>query len=283
MITRENGQFLITAQSSGRAILRIYTMKNPQTDRNSSFSSMDFQQLRLWLLNCDKHHPGCTKNRHDRKPAESVLPTRLLCVDPSRDPNDVRLDIAGKVKGDRYLALSHCWGLSKGDPAPTWRTLQENIQSRMNGFKLDELPKTFQHAVEVTRKLGLSYIWIDSICIIQGEDGDWKQESKRMEDIYALAYCTIAATSAKDSSAGFLEEREDNESLYIRDEQGQAIYISTNVADFDTDIGVAVLNRRAWVMQERFLSSRTIHFTRTQIYGECGEGVYAGDGIFLRR
>jgi hypothetical protein len=51
----------------------------------------------------------------------------------------------------------------------------------------------------------VEYLWIDSLCIIQGENGNWKQESKRMQDVYTSAYCTVAATSAIDSNSGFFE------------------------------------------------------------------------------
>jgi hypothetical protein len=67
------------------------------------------------------------------------------------------------------------------------RTLKENVERRMEGFKLDELPRTFQDAIQVTRELGIKYIWIDSLCIIQDDPVGWEQESKRMHGIYASA------------------------------------------------------------------------------------------------
>lgn len=72
---------------------------------------------------------------------------------------------------------------------------------------LSELPKTFQDAVKVTRELGVLYLWIDSLCIIQYGDGgeDWKRESGRMENVFSYAYCTIAATATVDANSGFLE------------------------------------------------------------------------------
>lgn len=158
-----------------------------------------------------------------------------------------------------------------------------NIENRQNGFKLNDLPKTFQDAIEVTRKLGVQYLWIDSLCIIQGQDGDWKRESGRMESVFSSAYCTIAATSAKDSYTGFLGKEKRHKSIYIQDPSKQHIYASTNIADFDKDVNEADLNKRAWVMQERFLSSRTIHFCKDQIYMECGEKIHAGNKICLSR
>uniref|UniRef100_A0A8H7TLR7 Heterokaryon incompatibility domain-containing protein n=1 Tax=Bionectria ochroleuca TaxID=29856 RepID=A0A8H7TLR7_BIOOC len=249
------------------------------TTTNSSKHSL-FIQLRTWLQKCDKDH-NCMRRRNNK---DLRLPTRILDIKPSDDPTSIRLHVveeADQKKADkyRYLALSHRWG----DKEPPWRTLQENIlQRRMKGFKLDELPKTFQDAIEVTRELGIKYLWIDSLCIIQDNSDDWKQESERMHSVYASAYCTIAATSGLDSSAGFLAGIVPHENLLLQDEQGQPIVISTNVADFEKDVNQGGLSKRAWVMQERYLSPRTIHFTHSQIYAECGEGVCVGDNIFLQ-
>jgi hypothetical protein len=103
-----------------------------------------------------------------------------------------------------------------------------------------------------------------------------------MEDVFSSAYCTVAATSAVDSNGGFLERTIGNEPVYIQDSD-QQVYVCTSVADFDKDVENAQLNKRAWVMQERLLSCRTIHFSAGLIYGECGEGVYCEDLIHLSK
>lgn len=235
-----------------------------------------FALLRAWLRRCDGTH-GCSK--HQIK-SESAMPTRVLYVGDHKnsDYNSdfVRLVRASETTKQEYIALSHCWGNISVDEKSAYCTTGSNISQRLKGFSLSELPRTFQDAVKVTRELGVLYLWIDSLCIIQyGDDGeDWKCESSRMESVFSAAYCTIAATAAIDSYAGFLERCISPQYVHVQDTSCKQFYISTDIDDFDSDVGKAQLNSRAWVMQEGVLARRTIHFSANQIYWECGEGVY---------
>jgi hypothetical protein len=181
--------------------------------------------------------------------------------------------------------LSHCWGQLPKEEQKKFCTTPDNIRRRLQGFSISELPKTFQDAVTVTRELDVPYLWIDSLCIIQYEDGgkDWQRESRRMESVFSQAYCTIAATGAADSNAGFLEHDIRTSHVYVRDVSGNEFYVSNDIDDFDEDVGKAKLNTRAWVMQEAVLSRRTIHFSARQMYWECGEGVICENLTRLRR
>ena len=117
-----------------------------------------------------------------------------------------------------YLALSHCWGGPATDEGKKYCTTPENIPRRLNGFTYEDMPKTFQDAVQVTRKLGKHFLWIDSHCIIQEEEGkiDWERESKLMEQVFSSAYCTIAATSATGWKEGFLERESTIQSVRVQ-------------------------------------------------------------------
>jgi hypothetical protein len=217
------------------------------------------------------------------------LPTRVLyvgdCKNSGYDSDFVRLVRASETRKQEYIALSHCWGSLSDDEKKEYCTTQDNIDRRLRGFSLSELPKTFQDAVKVTRELGVLYLWIDSLCIIQYEDDgeDWKRESGRMESVFSYAYCTIAATAAVDSNSGFLERDIRPEYVHVQDASGNQFYISTDIDDFDNDVGKARLNTRAWVMQEGVLARRTIHFSANQMYWECGEGVYCENLTRLER
>ena len=165
-----------------------------------------------------------------------------------------------------YMALSHRWGI-----AHVLSTKQDNIQSHYAGIPIADLPRTFQDAVFVCSTIGLSFIWIDSLCIIQDDDKDWEREAEMMGDVYANAFCTISATAAEGSTDGFLKPRE--LTAPIRLDQSHPFFV-TDGANVREDVNKSNLNSRGWVFQERYLSPRILHFAKSQVYWECGAGVH---------
>jgi hypothetical protein len=95
----------------------------------------------------------------------------------------------------QYFTLSHCWGNSK-----PLRPTRDTEKSLRDGFPIDRLPATFQHSIEVSRQMDISYLWINSLCIFQDDLADWHTQAASMREVYAFALCNIAATSATDSS-----------------------------------------------------------------------------------
>jgi hypothetical protein len=119
-----------------------------------------------------------------------------------------------------YAALSHCWG--KVQPV---RLMKTNVAALKGSIAIASLPKTFQDAIAVTRRLQLRYIWIDSLykpcnpplksflvtqsrCIIQDDPKDWNRESSRMRDVYRNATFCIAATAAEHGGVGLFFDRD---------------------------------------------------------------------------
>ncbi|KAK9419821.1 putative HET-domain-containing protein [Seiridium unicorne] len=225
-------------------------------------SEMYFELLSSWLRYCDENHPEC------QSPTNAPLPSRLIDVGSEQVP---ALRLYETKTGDsmKYIALSHPWGTGTH-----FCTFITNVRDFKQHIDFKSLPDTFKHAVLTARKLGIRYLWIDSICIIQGDDGDFETEAHRMEAVFSSAWCVLAASSAESQNDGFLLPRAERRSFVtIKRDDRPAIHVCDFIDDFNQDVLDGPLNKRGWVFQERALARRTIFFTRTQAYWECGRGI----------
>jgi serine/threonine protein kinase len=250
-------------------------------------SPAHFDIIKAWLADCDINHTD-TCNTH----RTGSYPTRVIDVGTEAIPTLRLVESASLPQSERlrlkYAALSHPWGSSP--PHRHFVTTIGNFDSHKKEIP-DNLPETLADAVKTTRSLGIRYLWIDSICIKQGRDGDFTQEADRMETVFSSAYCVIAATRAEGSTSGFLQRKStlefdakvgpgEERPKYVcfpdRDSEGKVngvIFVHDRVDDFDRDVLQGPLNQRAWVFQERALARRSIHFADNQTYWECGEGI----------
>ncbi|QSZ32547.1 hypothetical protein DSL72_002125 [Monilinia vaccinii-corymbosi] len=233
-----------------------------------------FMKLPLeWLEDCDKEHGDlCVPNRKSH-----VLPTRLISVRRPKKPKiidtaDLSTDISAKEI--RYVALSHRWG----DMPDEAKTTRKNIEQRKEKIPMDELPLSFKDAIAVTSALRCPYLWIDSLCILQGADGDFDKEADRMQTTFNGAYCVLVACSAHSARDGFLRNRKSRpECVKVGN-----VFVSPVTIDFERDVLESTLSRRGWVLQERALARRTIYFTDTQTYWECGDGIRCEALVMLK-
>lgn len=223
--------------------------------------------IRGWLRSCNDTHQCYTPNTE-------FFPTRVVYVGPVGSPT-VRLicDTKSIPEKEPYLALSHQWG-----PAEEHRRFCTYARDVENCpvekiIRVHHLPRTFRDAVFVTRNLGIPYLWIDSLCIIQDSSDDWDAESQLMEQVYSSAYATIAASCARGTNDGFLKPRVERQSVTLTKDDGSTYYLCDVIDNFQADVEQGELSKRAWVLQERALSRRTIYFTEKQTYWECGGGV----------
>jgi hypothetical protein len=190
---------------------------------------------------------------------------------------ETRPEDIDRIQLFKYIALSHQWGDQKIHKH--FLTTTDNIASLREGISTDILPPMFRDVIKFTRQLGVKYLWIDSVCIIQeGELSDFSDEAKHMETVFRLAYCVVAASHASGTSESFLEPKENQPTRkVVRFEASSPsespLYVCEAIDDFQYDVIEGPLNKRGWVLQERALARRTIHVAETQTYWECGEGV----------
>ncbi|KAJ2995203.1 hypothetical protein NUW58_g1344 [Xylaria curta] len=231
-----------------------------------------FDILRQWLKDCDENHVGCRLESTDASLIR--IPTRLINVGEMGSPVvyllETQLSQVLPSQNFRYIALSHPWG-DRAEHTHYFTTLR-NINRHKSGMHISALPNTFKDAIRVAQELGVRYLWIDSLCIVQGEDGDFADEAKHMETVFSSAYCVIAATRAKGMSSGFLGSRPLRKVARF-ERLGDPFYVCEPIDNFQRDVIEGALNKRGWVLQERALARRTIYFAENQTYWECGDGV----------
>jgi hypothetical protein len=260
----------------------------------------------------------------------------------------------------RYVTLSHCWGKkSSYEHTATSAQLNDVTMGKFKeGIKLDSLPKTFRDAMEFAARLPrVGFIWIDSLCIIQGDKADWLEQSAVMDRVYNKAWLNISATAAANSSEGLFNDRtpelllENEVTLNIaglpgttnlpqswtsprvslrpkpdqdlpvqapqNEDQSEALPEPEDLSTLKTDISSlkrsdtslskdsqigrtaegdmkvkrndlrrctlldasfwtdrvdeAPVNKRGWVLQERLMAPRVLHFCRDQVAWECSD------------
>lgn len=218
-----------------------------------------------WYEQCVREHN--TLCRRIQAPSEPpLLPTRVLDV---KSNGMVRLFETGNLRGV-YACLSHCWG--DGQPLKT-TLVPDTLTLFQEGIEWQHLPKTFQDAIVVTRRFSIQYLWIDSLCIIQDDQRDWQIQSARMADIYQNAIVTIAGSASSGPHEGLFRVAEDahiDRSLSSRTDGEAFDNIRTRKA-LSHDAAQLPLVQRGWVLQERLLSPRCLHFGTNELIWECME------------
>ncbi|PVH68192.1 HET-domain-containing protein [Cadophora sp. DSE1049] len=206
---------------------------------------------KTWLSDCLDSHNRC---RTEDLTLIGFVPTRLLDVGPSDGSLAPRLRLTKDCSDDTqtYITLSHCWGNPDNQMKQRMSTTKASLGLRMKHIDLKSLPRVFQDAIIVTRFLDVRWLWIDSLCILQDSNYDWKVESAMMAQIYACGLCNIAANVDVRPSQGFL-------SLSTRPlgvpNDSMLSYGHTWIQQAEG----GKLGTRAWCLQERYLSPRIIH------------------------
>ncbi|KAE8377387.1 heterokaryon incompatibility protein-domain-containing protein [Aspergillus bertholletiae] len=208
-------------------------------------------RIESWIAQCDKGHKFC--HGYGEEP---FFPTRIIDVQNVGDSTlhlRDRTDVLSSCHDDKlppYWTLSHRWG----NPNNMFKLLQTNEGQMKQGISPEHLPKTFQDVASLLRQLGYRYIWIDSLSIFQDKPEDWQKEADSMTSIYRNSLCNISAISSSyDTSQGLFNDRYSHPRLLYP--------MSFNFERYS-------MSGTIW-NEERFLSSRVVHFACNQVYWEC--------------
>ena len=246
----------------GTRIAGLKGYANYRTVAPSPLSEHATSVWKGWFESCQTSHSECQKNNLH------VLPSRVIDI---RDPCRPRLHLT-KGESGQWAALSHCWGNS------VTKTLTiASLDEMEKAIPLASLPQNFRDAILITRVLGIHFLWIDSLCIIQDSTEDWREESAKMADIYKNSTITIAATNAERSTDGFLRDRQPEARclLKIEEEEEVSVILRPRIEWYSSPEIVGPLTQRAWVLQERLLPASILHVGGQQMMWQCRTKVLA--------
>jgi hypothetical protein len=252
----------------------VYGPFSASNDLSSSPSSdVKLDIMKGWIDTCVQSHDRC------RPPANQCVPRRLIHL---IDDEQRSIRLHSPATPVQFAALSYRWG-----PDEQFKTLKENLSARYKILDTSPWPKSLQDSLIIARGLGLQYIWIDAICIVQDDTDDWAEEASNMARIYSTAHVVLSATSAKDSAEGFLKERSAPFLIESQRRDGsiQEYYARRNnshTCDLVSKRTDYPLFERGWCLQERLLARRLIHFLPDEIRYECQVGRECECGVASR-
>ncbi|GAW23391.1 hypothetical protein ANO14919_129490 [Xylariales sp. No.14919] len=254
-------------------------------------STQDLNTIQTWIAHCGTKHEHCYK-------APTFFPSRVIDVQDAelgivrlRDRENIATALHDGQDAPEstvaayppYWTLSHRWG----DPKDILQLTEDVEENFRNSISISDLSPTFRDATLLVRRLGFRYIWIDSLCIFQDSLSDWQQEAQNMVNIYRSSYCNISAAGASHDPAKeglFREKQLSKRLLYpfvVKANLRSATHddgpwMVWNDSAWVDEVENAPLSTRGWVVQERFLATRVVHFTRNQIFWECLESIHCG-------
>lgn len=242
--------------------------------------------IKSWWDLCKKNHgPRCNNVVPENDPFHQVLSQSYFGVIDVIDNRLVSLPYHTEnqtLKFARYVALSYVWGVP--DPKnPPYITTRANIMDHrvISGLEkaLQKLPQAIRDSIEVVQKLGIRYIWIDSLCIVQDSRRSWRHNARVMNLIYGNATVTICAADGDDANTGLLAMDPESSTDQLKAECAPGVHLMVSRPP-EISVQQSKWNKRAWTFQERLLSKRCLIFVQGRVYFQCrstgmSEDIYA--------
>jgi len=269
-----------------------------RTPQAESQWPQSLQLIEQWLSVCLRSHAQCQRPRRAVNKFARILDVGLggqSTIVRLLDHDDVPLNAS-------YVTISHCWGSRE-----ITMLRRENLAQFKNSIDMEILPATFQDSINLVRQLGVRYVWIDSLCIVQDDPEDWRGQAAVMADVYHGSWLNVAATAAQDGTDGlfgfltrfpaclqrFQVEITHGSSIGPRDldqDDDASWTFDPHPRENETWHGIprgryecidrllwyrnvtdSPIGHRAWIVQERLLAPRVLHFAASQLFWECNQ------------
>lgn len=244
----------------------------------------------------------CLSNHGDQCAAISSLESRAR-DELVRNPSFVVVDVhdmclVALPRGKRYAALSYTWGVpgEESEETKRWRCDNDNAQflQQKKGITtlMTGLPMGIQNAIKLTKRLGIGYLWVDSLCITQENDYSWANNAAVMDVIYGNAILTLCAadddskryglkTLSKPTGSKWKRHATQLSSDYQKKNGKEKISLMLSHPS-ESYIARSRWEHRCWTLQERLLSPRCLIFVEGRMYFQCrcttmSEDIYSDD------
>ncbi|RSL71772.1 hypothetical protein CEP53_001314 [Fusarium sp. AF-6] len=221
VILRVTSKRFIESETKQSIVLSVWKTSHAKYSQATTEAAIDgnplsetaIRRVHSWLHDCSTTHSRCQerKKKLDDLVGGVVLPRRLLHLGVSSSKTWSIVETNQDPKYSEYIALSHRWTPSTPVLLPhnvvdfkqddNTKTLEKSPGSPRDTCHVgtpqcvypdDALPKDYQTVIQLCRKLSVRYLWVDSLCIIQGPDGDFSQEAPKMMDVYRKALLTLS-------------------------------------------------------------------------------------------
>ncbi|CAM1505088.1 Fc.00g107250.m01.CDS01 [Cosmosporella sp. VM-42] len=219
---------------------------------------------------------ACVAHNHV-KVHEDFLPNRLIKVDEAKPrlvlTKDLRSRASQKYPLPHYAALTYCWGPPPHSDAQ-FKTTSLNIHELIHEIPASQLPQAIRDSIAATKALGIPYLWVDALCILQDVASDWDMQCTLMVKIYGSAHVTLTAAASPNCEQGYVR-RNDRVLLPMRSSSNgseprvYAVYHPSYRKPANEELVVTSWVNRGWTFQERLSSTRMLLFGKSNIHFQC--------------
>lgn len=230
-------------------------------------AEIDIARLKAWSDYCTQCHQGTC---HER-PHWQIIPnaSSLILIDVQ---DHCLVQIPGELRSD-YTTLSYVWGNSYDSIQLTSGNIKQlyerdSLRARKG---LLNIPKTIADAIKLTSSMGIRYLWVDRLCIIQDDPTHLMSQLQQMAQIYANSYFTIIAADGVDARHGLrgIDSQSSPRSLVHEYYEFTPNVTMVEKPKWERSSQRPRWYTRAWTFQERAVSRRTLVFSQASIYWQC--------------
>jgi hypothetical protein len=236
--------------------------------------TVNWDRVKGWVVACTNAEDGHRDCRTHNTSISSVLPKGLRVI----DVNERRL-----VHPDsdvRFVALSYVWGKPSETQLVTTKDNFEEFQKK-DSLKAQNMPRTIEDAIQVCRRLGERYLWVDRLSIIQNDPSDKKQHIDSMAAIYTKATFSIVVACGDNMDVQIPGVSVKRQALTSVCAIGTARLVN-RVPDIGQALQKSVWETRGWTFQEKILSRCKLLMTPVQLTWSCVEGPIREDNTYNR-